>query len=231
MIKEIKGLGALTHVHFTLQQKKIKSIILRVKANNHIHITFPYGVGIEEIVRAVDKRKEWIESKLIDFSCVQKEQYCNGGWIYHLGNIYSIDYIFASRIHVSLYEGKIQVSAKEESAIKPILEKWQKKEAQRIYAEILSYWAERLGVQISCLSIKKMSSRWGSCNPKKGYINLNFVLVKMPRTLIEYVAVHELIHFFFYYHNKDFYAMMNKCLPEWKQRETMLKEWSRKIKI
>ena len=86
-----------------------------------------------------------------------------------------------------------------------------------------------MGVKISHLSIKKMTSRWGSCNPKKGYINLNLSLIKMPRRMIEYVALHEMIHFFHYNHDKKFYAMMSEKMPDWQSRERELREWKRKV--
>lgn len=229
MIEEIKGLGSFPNILFKLQQKNIKNMILKVKDKNHIYISFPYGVGIAEVVDVVERRKVWIKKMLEQFSCEQKEQIYNHGWIYHLGNIYKITYAYMPKTGVRVDKGEIRVYARGEEEIEKVVQKWQKNEAQRVCAEIIALWEEKIGIKTTHLSIKRMSSRWGSCNPKKGYINLNLSLIKMPKEVIEYVVVHELTHFFFYYHDKDFYLMMSRYLPQWEKMEAMLREWRRRV--
>jgi predicted metal-dependent hydrolase len=61
-----------------------------------------------------------------------------------------------------------------------------------------------------------MKSRWGSCNPKKSYINLNQELIKKPKKAIEYVVLHEIAHLKHHNHDFGFYNYLSSYMPDWK---------------
>ena len=67
-----------------------------------------------------------------------------------------------------------------------------------------------------------MKIRWGSCNPAKGYINLNSELIKKPRECIEYVVFHELAHLVHADDSAKFYNYLNLFMPDWKKRKEKL---------
>lgn len=219
----------LPHLQISLEYKKIKHIILKIKSFNALSISAPFGCKISEIESVLYKREEWIRTKLLSFPQNVEERYCDGGEIFYLGESYKVRFFGGIKSSVAFGEGEVRVVAESEEKIGEIVERWQKSEAKRVFMEVLREWERKLGVSISHLSIKKMTSRWGSCNPKKGYINLNLSLIKMSKRLIEYVALHEMIHFFHYYHDKNFYAMMSEKMPDWKEREVELRDWKKKI--
>lgn len=227
--QEIQNLFFLPKIKITLEYKAIKNIILRIKSPSHLHISSPYGVSVDEIERVVRKREEWIRSRLGAIPKASEESYKGGGAIYHLGEKRQICFSLSAKAKVSLQGCVLEVEAESEEQIKELVEKWQKAEAYKIYAEVLAKWEREMSVKISHLSIKKMTSRWGSLNPKKGYVNLNILLIKMPREMIEYVALHEMIHFFHYNHDKKFYAMMSEKMPDWQSRERELREWRKRV--
>ena len=68
------------------------------------------------------------------------------------------------------------------------------------------------------LKIRYMTTRWGSCQPQKGIITLNSQLIEKPRRCIEYVVLHEFAHFIHPNHSKDFYALVESLMPDWKVR-------------
>jgi predicted metal-dependent hydrolase len=69
-----------------------------------------------------------------------------------------------------------------------------------------------------------MKSRWGSCHREKKVIVLNSDLIKTPKYCIDYVMLHELIHFKHRYHDKEFYNFLTSLMPDWKQRKKALDE-------
>lgn len=81
---------------------------------------------------------------------------------------------------------------------------------------LIAYWAERMGVPRPTLTVRRMTSRWGSCNPQRVHINLNLELARRDPELLEYVIVHELAHLIEASHNARFYAVMDRHLPGWK---------------
>lgn len=73
------------------------------------------------------------------------------------------------------------------------------------------------------IKVKKMTSAWGICHPKKRYISFNKSLYFKPKAAAEYVAVHEYTHFLFPNHQKNFYKKVAGILPDYKEREKLLK--------
>jgi predicted metal-dependent hydrolase len=69
-----------------------------------------------------------------------------------------------------------------------------------------------------------MTSRWGSCQPKRGLITLNKRLLEVPRNCIEYVVMHEFVHFIHPNHSKQFYEFLSVLMPDWKERKAFLEK-------
>ena len=72
------------------------------------------------------------------------------------------------------------------------------------------------------ISVKAMSSRWGSCTPAKGKITLNCSLTEKPPVCIEYVICHELAHFLQQNHSDKFYSVLDKVMPEHRDIKRLL---------
>lgn len=85
-------------------------------------------------------------------------------------------------------------------------------------------WEPFLGVHAKERRVRKMKTRWGSCNVKEKRIWLSSYLGAYPEECLEYVIVHELCHLLERGHNKRFYALVASCLPDWKERKAKLKE-------
>jgi predicted metal-dependent hydrolase len=80
----------------------------------------------------------------------------------------------------------------------------------------VSAWEARLGIQVNELRIRQMRTRWGSCNARARRICLNLELIRKPPRCLEYVLVHELVHFFERRHNARFYGFMDELMPAWR---------------
>ena len=83
-------------------------------------------------------------------------------------------------------------------------------------------WEPVLGVAVEDWGIKRMKTKWGSCNAKARRIWLNLELVKKPPACLEYVVVHELVHLRDQKHGPRFLALMDEHLPCWRRRRTEL---------
>jgi predicted metal-dependent hydrolase len=103
-----------------------------------------------------------------------------------------------------------------------VLMEWYRKELRVISAELLESWQTKIGVQVGSWGIKRMKTRWGTCNQSARRIWLNLELVKKPFACIEYVVVHELLHLIEKKHNEHFVALMTKHLPKWRSTKEEL---------
>lgn len=87
----------------------------------------------------------------------------------------------------------------------------------------IAYFSQEMHLDFSELKIKKMKSRWGSCN-SNGTITLNSELTKLKEELIEYVVVHELSHLVHMNHSREFHALVEHFLPNSKRYRQELKK-------
>lgn len=88
---------------------------------------------------------------------------------------------------------------------------------------LLERWEPVMGVKAGQLAFRKMKTRWGSCQPSTGRICINIVLALYPPDCLEYVVVHELCHLIVPGHGEDFHALMDRYLPDWRQRRAKLR--------
>ena len=107
-----------------------------------------------------------------------------------------------------------------------MLEKWYKDEIVRIFDEryvyVFNHFKENIKSPI--LKIRDMKTRWGVCNRKKRYITLNSNLIKESIDKLDYVIIHELSHFVHFDHSKEFWAVVAKYCPKYKQIRKDLRE-------
>ncbi|NLW79958.1 MAG: M48 family metallopeptidase [Ruminococcaceae bacterium] len=89
---------------------------------------------------------------------------------------------------------------------------------------IFPLFADLLGGQKPTLKVRDMTSRWGSCNLKTRTITLNMRLAEKPRAALEYVVLHEYVHFLHTGHQAPFHAEMARLMPDYRQRRKLLRE-------
>lgn len=102
------------------------------------------------------------------------------------------------------------------------LQQWYRRELRLLVPPLLAKWETALGVHTHAWGIKKMKTKWGSCNPDTGRIWLNLELAKKPVQCLEYLLVHELVHLIERHHGDRFIQLMDQHLPSWEQARAEL---------
>ena len=95
-----------------------------------------------------------------------------------------------------------------------ILEAWYRAQLRAAAEPLVELWQTRLDVRLTSLFVRRMRTRWGSCNPTAGTIRLNTDLAKKPADCLEYIIVHELAHLIEPTHNARFVAELLNRLPD-----------------
>ncbi len=103
-----------------------------------------------------------------------------------------------------------------------LLSRFYRTELQLNVEKLFSKWTLILSVEPSHWQIRKMKTKWGSCNTTTRSINLNLELAKKPPECLEYILVHELIHLLERHHNERFKSLMDQYLPDWRERRNLL---------
>jgi predicted metal-dependent hydrolase len=105
---------------------------------------------------------------------------------------------------------------------KEILEEWYRCQLKIMVAKYISKWEKIMNISVSEFGIKKMKTKWGTCNIEAKRIWINLELAKKPIDCLEYIVVHEMVHFFERNHNSRFVSLMDNYLPNWKELKVEL---------
>ena len=81
---------------------------------------------------------------------------------------------------------------------------------------LIDRWESILGVKVERFFVRRMKTKWGSCNPRARSIRLNTELSKKPKECLEYIIVHEMAHLLESTHNSRFIKLMDQFMPQWK---------------
>lgn len=103
-----------------------------------------------------------------------------------------------------------------------VLHDWHKALLHSQILGLIELWSSRLNVRVEGYYLRRMKTKWGSCNTRARHIRLNTELVKKPKELLEYVVVHEMLHLRVATHSKRFVELMNEHLPAWREMRAEL---------
>lgn len=197
--------------------KNVKSLILRVDKSGIIKVSAPKYHDKNHIDNFVKKNIEWIESRL------QKiPRYENGSIVRYFNEEYRIEINYGNKNTIVESSGILALQVRDSSFIKKLISKWYVKKSKPLIDEIVSEYKEIIGRDVKKISLREMSSRWGSCNYKNATITLNSKLFNKPRICFKYVLAHELVHLIHPNHGSGFYGMLEKLLPNWREIKIIL---------
>ncbi len=185
-------------------RKNNKNTYLRVR-NNKIVITTNYFTKEKTIEKLINDNRNFINK------CLVKEEVKKEDTSFKLfGNNYDIIYGFPT---TQIDNNKIY--AKDEKTLNKYLSKY----IEKVYKERLEYNYNLFTENIPYpnLKIRKMTTRWGVCNTKTHTITLNLELSKYQMIYLDYVIIHELSHLIHPNHSKDFWLLVGKYCPNYKE--------------
>ena len=209
-------------------KKDVKNINLKVKPSGEVILTAPNDSNDNEIAYVLKKRAEWIDKKIAYFDehkALQVKEYVSGENFCYLGRNYRLKVIESLEECVKLQRGYLQVFVKDTKDYekkKRLLKAWYSQKATMHFKKAIEKYKPIVKQEIATVRVREMKTRWGSCNPAKGYINLNLKLIEKPTECIEYVVFHELAHLVHADHSAKFYNYLNLFMSDWKRRKGRL---------
>lgn len=231
MLEHIIKYGQKT-INFSLEREPRKTLKISVLPDLSVKVSVPYEFSTEKVLSRVKGRAPWI-TKQIDYfkTFLPKEpprQYISGETHYYFGRQYRLKVVRATTQEVKL-KGKYifiySLQPDNKTRTKVLFYKWYKIRAEEMFKMIAERSNDKLkkyGIKVPHVEIKIMKSRWGSCIHSKMKIGLNIELVKAPSHCIEYVIIHEMCHFKYPNHTKQFYNFLSLVLPDWKKCKARL---------
>jgi len=205
-------------------RKDIKNLHLGVyPPNGRVRVSVPLHVTDDNVRLAVISKLKWIrkqQASLLKQPRQSKREMLSG----------ESDYVFGKRYLLEVIErqGRHEVLVKNNSTLslylnpnttqgnrERVLSEWYRDQLKARIPALLEKWQPVIGKEVAEWGVKRMKTRWGSCNIARRRIWLNLELAKKPVECLEFVLVHEMAHFYERYHNDNFKMYMDKFMPQW----------------
>lgn len=209
-------------ISYTLTIKNVKNINMRVR-NHSLYVSANAFIPIEKIDAFVLAHKDWILKQLKREGA---KDMIGKDYVIIFGNKLRLKKSKAKQVQVYYESDVCYIYYKEGMDPYQVLEQFLNQLAYDVFLDIacLTYGSMKIGNEMPNIKIRTMKSRWGSCIPSKNSITLNQKLIHYPIEFIEYVVLHEFAHFLVPNHSSDFYAVIERYMPDYKRRIQMMKQ-------
>jgi predicted metal-dependent hydrolase len=225
--------------YFTVRGIKIDVVYKDIK-NLHVavyppagrvRVAAPHRLDEAHIRLAVIQRLPWIRrqrKQLQDATRQSPREMVMGESHYIWGVRRRLDVVQRrGRSQIELAGGRLLLYVPENrdaSARLKLLQDWQRSQLRAAIPALIEKWEPTVGRTVPGWSIRRMKTKWGSCNRETGRIWFNLELTKKHPRCLEYVVVHEMTHLLERNHSARFTNLMDGFLPDWRSRRDQLND-------
>ena len=206
-------------------RKDIKNLHVGVyPPGGRIRVAAPLHLDDDALRMAVISRLGWIRRKQGEFEQQDrqsKREFVSGESHYFEGRRYRLDVIEdEGRPSVRLISNtrmalRVRRSADRDSR-EAVLHEWYRGQLRDRLPALIEKWEPRVGIRVAEVRIKRMKTRWGTCNSEASRIWLNLELIKKSTSCLEFILVHEMVHLIEPSHNEQFRGLMGTLMPQWR---------------
>ena len=227
MQKVISVVGLAVTVKY---RKNMKNIYLKVEKNADVVVSAPPRTSNYIIKKLVQENID--EIKLRRTNILKNghtvKNYVTGEKHYVFGKELTLEVRLGDKNKVTLSNDKLILSVKDKYQDKEqIVMRELRKVVYNKCLKFLSKYEKIMNVHAEQLRIKKMKTRWGTCNIEAKRIWINYELVKYPISCLEHIVVHELTHLLEINHTPRFYELLEHYYPNYKHNDKLIKDFNR----
>lgn len=212
--------------------KKRKTFGIYIDVYGNIEARVPKNTNESQILQMVEEKFEWIYKKSNEMKertkGFQKKTYLQGEMFMYLGNEYPIQIIETIELdknNASIEEGilKVYVKTYEDKQVQEALKRFYYQKGKALINKRILYYQQKLKVKPKSFKLSSNKSNWGTCN-SKGELTFNWRLIMAPIEVIDYVVVHEMCHLLHMNHDRSFWRLVGKILPNYEAYQNWLKD-------
>lgn len=226
MIIELDGIS------IEISRKPIKNMNLRIyPPDGAVKMSVPLKFSERRIFQFLEQKNAWIQEQhqlIRSRFTAENTLLQTGSTVPFMGRNYLLMIENQNGPSgISLNEELIHCYTPPDSSqeqIQAVIDNWYRRQMESLLPDLIGHWEKIVGVKVCEWGIKKMKTRWGSCNTRAARIWLNLNLIKKPQECLEYVLVHELVHLHEPSHNQRFYKLMSQFMPQWRDYQYLLEK-------
>ena len=220
----------LGEITIKVELKNIKNIHLNVyPPDGEVRISAPESMTLDRVRVFALSKLGWIKKQQQSFKEQPREaprEFINYESHYFLGERYLLKLIPVKQgFRIEKTTKELLMYAPESASVekrREILEEWYREQLRKIAGKMITKWEKVMNLEVREYKIRKMRTKWGTCNREAGRIWLNLELARKPMDCIEYIVVHEMVHFLERTHNERFTELMDFYMPLWRSHREEL---------
>ena len=214
--------------HLIKSKRRRKTISLHIREGGEIVIRAPHKASKREIEEFIREREAWVVEKLVEEKERRKElqkAFVPGEKFLYLGESYplEIDESDHKELPLELSFGKFVLNRDRVEEARDLFIEWYKREAREKIEGRVRYYSDRFHLLPKGTKITGAKSRWGSCS-RDNRLSFSWRIIMAPLRIIDYILVHELAHIKEKNHSRNFWAALEKILPDYRERRIWLKK-------
>lgn len=212
-------------IEYTVLRKNVKNVNMRIQDGGQIVISANPYVPLDVIDRFVDDKISWVLEKQKEQVEKMDSRTVSEDEVFYFGKKLKLQINDSPYERITINDDSIVVSAKTKERANRILEKELDRQLQNEIENMVDIYLDKLRdyrLERPEIRYRKMSRRWGSCEPARVRLTFNKNLMIAPKPFIEYVVLHELVHMIQPNHSKAFYNVISNHMPDYKQRIAMM---------
>ncbi len=212
--------------------KDIKNLHIAVyPPMGRVRVAAPDRLDDDQVRLAVVSRLPWIKRQRDQLQAAQREtirEMVTGESHYVWGSRLRLKVTHRpGRAHVEIDGDRLLLYAPAGTTTeqrREVIDRWYRDQLRLAIPELIEKWERKMHVSVPKWSIRRMKTKWGSCNRETGHIWFNVELAKKHPECLEYLAVHEMTHLLERSHGPRFTKLMDKYLPDWRARRDSLND-------
>lgn len=210
--------------------KEIKNLHIGVYPPlGRVRVAAPTRLDDDQIRLAVIQRLTWIKrqrKQLQDVPRQTEREMLTGESHFVWGNRYRLKVVERpGSTHLEIDGDRLVLYASSEATVekrRECLDQWYRQQLRHALPELIAKWETQLEISVPKWTIRRMKTKWGSCNRETRHIWFNVELAKKHPDCLEYILVHEMTHYFERNHGERFTKLMDGFMPDWRSRRDQL---------
>lgn len=215
-------------ITYTLTKSDRKTASIYIERDGQVSVLVPKTLTDDEVTRLIETKRRWIYRNLAEWQDTNatriRRQFVSGEGFLYLGRSYRLKLVDEQSESLLLKGGYFYLKSDDGALQDPseAFKAFYKAKGQKRIRERVEHYSNRMGVEPAGIRIRELKNRWASCTPE-GRLNFHWKCMMAPATVLDYIVVHELAHLKYLNHTRAFWNLVDRVLPDYRER----KEWLR----
>lgn len=196
-----------------------------VDRNGELIMAAPEGLPTSELEAFAREKRFWVYTKLAEKEALKRptrtKEFVSGEGFWYLGRSYRLLLVDEQDRPLKLSSGRFRLLRSEVDRGREHFIKWYAEHARPWLRRRISEWESRIGAEAASIAVRDLGYRWGSCG-KNDTLYFHWATILLPPSIVEYVAVHELVHLIEPNHTPEFWLRLERAMPDYEQRKAWL---------